>query len=229
MDTNAYISSGILELYANGLLNSQEQAEVEVLLAQHSELRTELKEIELSLEQYAMANAIAPRAVLKNKILTTITTDAVVYRINPMLRYAMAASIALVLLMGGIIVSLMNQIGEKESQIAQFEAIRNPKAVKITLAGVQNHPEADAVVYWDTDNKDVVIDCVDLPKADDTHQYQLWALVDGKPVDAGTFEDEAAMQQLKKVNKAQAFAVTLEPKGGSQNPTLEQMYLYTEL
>lgn len=229
MDINAYIGSGILELFANDLLNDQERAEVQALLAQYPELRAELKEIELSLEQYAMANAVEPPARLKEKIMNSIPAETVVYRLNPMVKYAIAASLALFLIMTGVIISLVGKVGEKEQQLAQLERIRNPKAVKVTLAGVQSHPEADAVVYWDTDNKEVMIDCVDLPAADETHQYQLWALVDGKPVDAGVFEEKQVLQHLKKVNKAQAFAVTLEPKGGSENPTLEKMYLYTEL
>lgn len=229
MDINAYIASGNLELYANGLLNDQERAEVQALLAQYPELRAELKEIELSLEQYAIANGVEPPAGLKEKIMSSIPAATVIYRLNPMAKYAIAASVALFIFMTGVIVSLVTKVDEKEQQIAQLERIRNPKAVKVTLAGVQSHPDADAVVYWDMDNKEVMIDCVDLPKTDDGHQYQLWALVDGKPVDAGVFEEKETLQQLKKVSQAQAFAVTLEPKGGSENPTLEKMYLYTEL
>jgi hypothetical protein len=33
------------------------------------------------------------------------------------------------------------------------------------------------------------------------------------------------MFQMKNIAGAQAFAITLEPKGGSQNPTMEKMYV----
>ena len=67
---------------------------------------------------------------------------------------------------------------------------------------------------------------LEMPSNDDDHQYQLWALVDGKPVDLGVFdssENNSGMKRMKSVKGAQAFAVTLEPKGGSVNPTMDQM------
>ena len=65
-----------------------------------------------------------------------------------------------------------------------------------------------------------------MPVTDAEHQYQLWALVDGVPVDLGVFDAEGngiGFKDMKSIGKAQAFAVTLEPKGGSKNPTLDQM------
>jgi anti-sigma-K factor RskA len=58
------------------------------------------------------------------------------------------------------------------------------------------------------------------------HQYQLWALVDGKPVDLGVFDmrdGEVGLKNMKPIGVAQTFAVTLEPRGGSVSPTLEKL------
>ena len=38
-------------------------------------------------------------------------------------------------------------------------------------------------------------------------------------------ENAHVLQQLKTIGKAQAFAVTLEKKGGSPTPTLAALYL----
>ncbi|MNG37643.1 Anti-sigma-K factor rskA [compost metagenome] len=66
-----------------------------------------------------------------------------------------------------------------------------------------------------------------LPANDQDHQYQLWALVDGKPVDLGVFDAKAdsahILLKMKEINGAQAFAVTLEKRGGSATPTMTQM------
>jgi anti-sigma-K factor RskA len=83
-------------------------------------------------------------------------------------------------------------------------------------------------VAFSPGKKEVMIDLSSLkmPVNDQEHQYQLWALVDGKPVDLGVFDstdDRSGMKRMKSVSGAQAFAVTLEPKGGSVNPTMEQM------
>ncbi|SFH40900.1 anti-sigma factor [Pedobacter insulae] len=99
----------------------------------------------------------------------------------------------------------------------------------VKLAGVKTSPKAEMLVYWNKVNKNILINyaAMDLPKTDQAHEYQLWALVDGKPVSLGIFGDSErakdAVKQMDAIEKAQAFAVTIEPVGGSVNPTMEKM------
>ena len=67
----------------------------------------------------------------------------------------------------------------------------------------------------------------ELPKPRADKQYQLWAIVDGKPVDAGVFDVDggAAFVKLKNIPNAQAFAITLENKGGSASPHMDALYV----
>ncbi|RYE36812.1 MAG: anti-sigma factor [Sphingobacteriaceae bacterium] len=61
---------------------------------------------------------------------------------------------------------------------------------------------------------------------DKDHQYQLWAIRKLKPVSLGVFnigEKDSIIQSMTSIDKAAAFAVTLEPRGGSEKPTLKQM------
>ncbi len=117
-----------------------------------------------------------------------------------------------------------------ENQIAMFETT---EWNTIKLAGVANSPKAQMVVYWNKTNKNILINhtAMSLPKTDTAHEYQLWALVDGKPVSLGVFGENAkeAVQQMETIEKAQAFAVTIEPMGGSVNPTMEKMVAMGEL
>lgn len=101
----------------------------------------------------------------------------------------------------------------------------------IQLKGLPNSTEALAVVLWNKNSHDVYIDVKNLPSPPADKQYQLWALLDGQPIDAGVFEvsDSLNLQHVKNVASAQAFAVTLEKKGGSPTPTLEAMYLLGKL
>jgi anti-sigma-K factor RskA len=51
-------------------------------------------------------------------------------------------------------------------------------------------------------------------------------MVEGNPVDLGVFdmkEDDAGMKRMKAIEGAEAFAVTLEPRGGSKSPTMDQL------
>ncbi|MGI4751125.1 MAG: anti-sigma factor domain-containing protein [Janthinobacterium lividum] len=61
---------------------------------------------------------------------------------------------------------------------------------------------------------------------DKDHQYQLWAIRKLKPISLGVFdisEKDSIIQSMMSIDKAAAFAVTLEPRGGSEKPTLTQM------
>lgn len=102
----------------------------------------------------------------------------------------------------------------------------NPNMLKIVLEGVEKHPESNAVVYWDKTSKDVYLTANSLPKAPEGMQYQLWAIADGKPVSAGMYtDDKDAKIALANIPNAQAFAITLEKEGGSEIPTMENMYV----
>jgi anti-sigma-K factor RskA len=103
----------------------------------------------------------------------------------------------------------------------------NPGMLKVTLAAVPGKENSlMTTVFWDKSTKDVYLLTNKLPPASPDKQYQLWALVDGKPVDAGTLDPtcEGACK-MKNIPKAQAFAITLEKKGGSPTPTMEQMFV----
>ena len=96
---------------------------------------------------------------------------------------------------------------------------------KIELTSVPGKPSAMAQVFWNTKTKEVYIADVSLPQAPSDKQYQLWAIVDGKPVDAGVVDDCNGLCKMKNIPNAQAFAITLEKKGGSPTPTLSAMYV----
>ncbi|PTS91393.1 hypothetical protein DBR11_29080 [Pedobacter sp. HMWF019] len=124
-------------------------------------------------------------------------------------------------------VSYMKQNTADLQKLADMPADPNWKTVK--LAGTKMDPAAKMVVYWHTTGKHVMVDNskMALPANDQSHQYQLWALVNGKPVDLGVFDvkpDTAhILINMKEISGAQAFAVTLEKRGGSVSPTMNQM------
>ena len=110
----------------------------------------------------------------------------------------------------------------------QLHVLRSPSEYKmVALAGTPAHPQARARVLYSKATRRVYLDVQQLPTLPAGKQYQLWALNNGKPVDAGMLTPATTagddMQQMKDVASAQAFAMTVEPVGGSVNPTLNTM------
>jgi anti-sigma-K factor RskA len=99
----------------------------------------------------------------------------------------------------------------------------------IKMPSVPTSPNLTSLttVYWDSRSKDVYLLVNNLPQATTDKQYQLWALVDGKPVDAGVFDIKEGLSfvKMKNIPRAQAFAITLEKRGGSATPTMQEMYV----
>ncbi len=169
-------------------------------------------------------------------------------------KYAFAASLALLFISVILLINLNNKLNDSYTQIAVLQTgnqrfsnqvnyideelrdtrnalhfYQNQTAYKlVTLKGSDKAPEASMLVAFNPEEEEVMIDLSSLkmPSNDKEHQYQLWAMVDGKPVDLGVFDsegDSTGMKKMKSVKNAQAFAVTLELRGGSANPTMDQM------
>ncbi len=166
---------------------------------------------------------------------------------NSFYKYAFAACLALLIASVVVLFSVYNKLQDANTQLValnstnqkfsstvnfmdrQLSIYRDTSFKVIKLKGTANHANALMLVAFSPAKKKVVIDMADLkmPANDKEHQYQLWALVSGKPVSLGVFDKDAAdsslMKEMKSVPVAQAFAVTLEPRGGSINPTMNQM------
>lgn len=115
-----------------------------------------------------------------------------------------------------------------ESAENKIAVLRDTANVTIPMKGLDISPSSLALIHWNKYTNETFIDIASLPEAPTNMQYQLWAIVDGAPVDLGVFDvlnSTAAMQKMKTVGNPQAFAVTLEKSGGSPTPTMENMYV----
>lgn len=124
----------------------------------------------------------------------------------------------------------VSYIKDENKDLQEIAAIASdPTWSSVKLAGTKISPQANMMVYWHKKGQHVMVDNTKmaLPENDETHQYQLWAIVNGKPVDLGVFDAQTQPKKLllpmKEVGNAQAFAVTLEKRGGSVSPTMEKM------
>jgi anti-sigma-K factor RskA len=113
-----------------------------------------------------------------------------------------------------------------------LEVLRQPGIENVQMSGLETAPNAQAMVHWNKNTNQVYLNAKKMPSNDLKNQYQLWAIVDGNPVDMGVFDvsgDMTTLLEMKKIEKASAFAVTLEPRGGSENPSLDKMYVMGQI
>jgi anti-sigma-K factor RskA len=117
--------------------------------------------------------------------------------------------------------SIMNQI------IRETKVVSNPNTTVVNMVGTTVAPKSSANIYWDSASTNVFLVVKNMPKLPSDQQYQLWALIDGKPKDLGVFDADSTnnrvILKMKNTQKAQAFAITIEQIGGSPSPTLPKM------
>ncbi|MDX1444650.1 anti-sigma factor [Lishizhenia sp.] len=104
----------------------------------------------------------------------------------------------------------------------------------IRLNGTAKYPEARVKLFYNPSLQEYIVKSDKLPKPASEKQYQLWAIVDGKPLDLGVMDKQLVLSDrinldLEEGLDLQAFAITLEPLGGSVNPTLEEMVVLGEI
>jgi anti-sigma-K factor RskA len=124
------------------------------------------------------------------------------------------------------IASDYNNVNQRLDRLENDLSItNNPAFNRILMKGTPNAPGALASVYWNEKTKEVYLSIQEMKKLSQDNQYQLWAIIDGKPVDAGVFDDNfSGLLKMKDIAAgASTFAVTIEPKGGKASPTLETM------
>lgn len=104
--------------------------------------------------------------------------------------------------------------------------VQNPNMTVINMSALRqssNPPSAN--VYWDSTSANVYLVIKNMPRLASDRQYQLWSLLDGKPNSLGLFDggEEKVMLRMEKAQKADAFAITIESRGNTGPPHLEDL------
>ena len=108
--------------------------------------------------------------------------------------------------------------------------VRDENNIIVPLGGQAVSPLAKAKIYWNKSTEVVYVDASGLPEPPEGKEYQIWALKLNPltPTSIGLLSNfkanDAKIFEVQKANGAQAFGITLEPKGGSITPTMDQLY-----
>lgn len=91
--------------------------------------------------------------------------------------------------------------------------------------------DAKVDVFWDQKAQEVFVAVNNLNTLSNEFDYQLWAIGKDGPVGIGLVNpgEKFTLQQMQAVAEAGAFAITIEPKGGSKAPTLDKLVVLGEV
>ena len=258
MNVKDYISSGIIELYALKALSESEMREVEAMAKAHPEIAIELTSSIDAMEDYLLLHSAKPSEGLKSKIMLTLSNsnqvnEVVVKQRTPLYKYLAVACIVGMLLSSITLFTMFGKLKTSEIEITslrsnserlaqQMDSLNSKYNIiqrnlqiaqsieykNVLLKGVDKSDNCQVDVYWNNNTHETYLHVKWMHPLPKGKQYQLWALVDGKPVDAGLLDMEVAsttFQKVKNVMQAQTFAITIENEGGSESPTLSTLHV----
>jgi anti-sigma-K factor RskA len=123
---------------------------------------------------------------------------------------------------------LSQEVGRMRTDVLQarqdLQVIAAPGVQAVSLAGLGPSPGAKGRTYVNPNTRDALFYAFDLPHLPADKTYELWFITAGKPVAAGTFDVDRRGTGTVRVERVtaipiQAWAVTIEPRGGVPQPT----------
>lgn len=253
MSLNEIRESGLLELYVLGDLGEIDTRLVEEALLKFPSLKQDLNEIEQAYEIYANAHAVpAPSSVLNNVLseangnkqrFSQEPTKVPIEK--PSLWTKLLPWFSLIGLLGLSImlyiksntieennskhkIELQDCINSKEDQADQLillESIISENNELIFAEATPKYPSTKLYINHNPVSKKNYIQVQNLPGLAENQSYQLWSLKgDDAPIPLDVFDDDVnSIFEVAHVEGTNAYAITIEPKGGQQSPSLENL------
>ncbi|WP_026954448.1 anti-sigma factor [Algoriphagus vanfongensis] len=122
------------------------------------------------------------------------------------------------------------QFEEADSKLDRLVA-GDFRRVEMSGEALPMQKDAKVDVFWDQSAQEVFVAVNNLNSLGDEYDYQLWAIGKDGPIGIGLVnaEEKLTWQQMQAVAEAGAFAITIEPKGGSESPTLDKLVVLGEI
>ncbi len=248
-----FLNSGLLEKYLLGETTSTETEMVETYISKSIEVQNAYNTLQFNLEVVAKSNAVeAPKSILNN-ILEELDEQPVIKmnttkKYKSWYKFSVAASVAALIFAGTSYLfyaqnqklsnenqMVVDEIFDLRSDIAQNNRmldnvmrellkLNNPETEKYIIKGNERAKNLKTVAYINPKEKTSMIDVVSLPKLPEEQCYQIWAELQGKMVSLGILSEmDRQLKTLPYTENALALNITIEPKGGNTNASLENL------
>lgn len=238
MDKQTFLESGLLEQYALGIADPDEEEIVERYLNLYPELREEVEEMRNAIHQYALQQNIpvlpqktAPSGLSEDPQPAALQAKGSPVQINWLNILVIGSFALLCALCAWRMQHLQHENHELKGQLASCESrehiiafLKDPQTQPVVLANIQDKTQSAALIYWNKTSHKAMLNPFNLPPLPENQQYQIWADVEGKMLSIGLIDqDLAKYQDLEFLDNAASLNITIEPKGGSEAPTVSRL------
>lgn len=253
MDLLDIRESGLLELYVLGQCSAEEIRIVEIAIKSFPELKKDLYQIGAALEQYARLHSVAPAAELKDQILEEVRKDNTTVSSTKQKKSAptstrMPGMIAMVLAASTLALAYFLYLANQEkaatqqeldeykifcdsiqlnsdAQYAQLERLQDPDNDVLVITPTEKYAETEIFLIYNSNDQQNFVQVRNLPIISDQQSFQLWSLKEGQnPIPLTVFQgDEGFFIPVEYESGTATYAITIEPFGGGQVPTLEDL------
>jgi anti-sigma-K factor RskA len=245
----------LVEDYALGMLDDAQRAAFESRLRVDADLRMELAATHETLSTLAFSTPATPPPELKHRVMERVGTAATSGPTTKVIRMASharasraplwlgAALAASLLLIAKLSFDLSAAHREAASALVAGNADRRSLAQRDSLITQLTDPAAETVTlaatgaarpvikaYVDRARRTMMLSAALLDTLPVGRAYQVWFIVDGKPVPSVTFRPDSTGRALLRAlpipaGAVAATAITQEPEGGSTAPTTPVLFV----
>ena len=235
------------DAYVLGALPEEEREEFERYLLAHPDLQAEMEELSTVAGLLALSvSEQEPPPELRHKIMATVEAEAVrpaeaapprasrrswlagLREAVGIRDLALAAAVVLVVGLFSWGVLLQGEVRDLQGRVQSLQSQpkdqpQGPQMIALGGAGTEQGVRAELVTLK---GDRAVLVAENMPPAPEGKTYQIWVIKGDTPKPSGLFDprgDSVAAVVENPVEGADAVAVTVEPEGGSKEPTTDPM------
>ena len=224
----------VKDAYVLRALPEQERRELEEYLAAHPERQAEIDELGNVASLLALSPPEQePSPELRRSIMAVVEAQrppartrswlAGVKELLSVRNLTLGAAALLVIGLFSWNMLLQGQVQDLQGQVASLQDSQQSRMVALAGTGAAQRAEAEVILL--KDHKAVLM-AEDMPRVPENKTYQIWVIEDDVPQPSGLFEadgDTVAAVVEKPLDEDDVIAITIEPNGGSQQPTTDPM------
>ena len=247
MNYQEILESGLIEMYIIGDISPNEVQIVEDALEKYPELRQYKYEREKTLEFYSKIHAIEPPTGTLNTILHNLAKSSVSQKIpEPYVKRGGGWSSILLgvtllgLAAGGwFVYQQSDELSRMEMQLQKcnqeqaslqenmkvFALLNDRDSKVVPIESTEKFAQTEIVLYDNQVLQKAFIKIQNLPQISSNESFQLWSLKGtDNPIPLDVFDSQShALLEIQHVGGSNAYAITVEKKGGAQTPNLDKL------